>query len=739
MRAEEESSSSGLARAVVRLRFPIVLGWLAIAVAAAVWLPRLDEARGDALGSLVPEDAPAYRAQARSAELFRFPVLTNTMVVQRDPGGLSPAAQARVVERAAGIARRRYPDLLSVPFAIPLTNTLGAVPGSRESGTTAITYLYFEAGLGLQARDRLGHWFADPERPWRAWQEEDGLVGVTGVVPARVEQGRLIRSALPLVEAATVVLILLVIGLTYRALVAPLLTLLAVGVSFVVSVGALAAIGGRLGIAVASELEPIVLVLLLGIVTDYSIFYLSGVRHRLQAGEPRLAAAEATAARFSPIVLTAGLIVAAGTASLLVAQLEFFRVFGPGLAFAVLVGLAVSVTFIPAALAVLGQAAFWPRAPGPDPLERAEGSRAPLLERIARSRVVAALVVLALTAALLAAARPVRGLELGVEPIASLPADAEPAVAAQEAAEGFVPGVLSPTLVLLEQAGLNEFDAELQAFQRLLEREPGVAGVLGPGTLPGSVPRGVAVSEFGAAARFVVLLDRDPLGAEARELLAGLRSRVPVLAERAGLAPTTIAFAGNTALAEETIAVVRADLLRIAIAALAVNVLLLALFLRSLLAPLYLLATSVLALAAALGLTALVFQDKLGGGELTYYVPFMAAVLLVSLGSDYNVFLVGRIWQEARRRPFREAIAVAVPGAARAINVAGLALALSFGLLALVPLSAFREFAFAMLVGVFLEAFVVRTWLVPALLSLAGPVSLWPGRLPRLLRRLTRA
>lgn len=734
-RAAGPAGSTRLARAVIRLRWVIVLGWLSAAAASLLWLPRLDEARGDALGSLVPEDAPAFRAQVRSAELFRFPVLSNTMVVQRNPDGLNPAAQARVVARTLGIARREYPDLLSVPFAIPLTNTRGVVPGSREAGTTAITYLYFEPGLGLQTRDRLAHWFADPERPFREWQPGDGLVGVTGAVPARVEQGRLIRNAIPFVEGATILLILLVIGFTYRAVAAPLLTLLAVGISFVVSIGLLAAAGRRLGIAVASELEPIVLVLLLGIVTDYSIFYLSGMRHRLEEGDGRLAAARRAAGEVSPIVLTAGLIVAAGTASLLAAQLEFFRVFGPGLAFAVLVGLAVSVTFVPAFLAILGGAAFWPRQTAPDPLQPRPRARKPLVARMAASRVAAGLVLLAVTVGLLLAARPVRDLELGVEPIANLPAGSEPAEAAAAAAQGFAPGVLSPTLVLVEQAGLDELRPELVAFQRRLEQEPGVAGVIGPGTLPGTVPPGVAVSETGAAARFVVFLDADPLGTEARALLDGLRDDVPRLLERAGLAPTRVAFAGNTALADETIATVLEDLGRIALAALAVNAILLVLFLRSLLAPLYLLATSVLALAAALGLTALVFQDALGRDQVAYYVPFMAAVLLVSLGSDYNVFLVGRIWQETRRRPFREAIASAVPAAARAINVAGLALALSFGLLALVPLGSFRQFAFTMLVGVLIEAFLVRTWLVPALLVVAGRSSAWPGRLPRLRRR----
>ena len=78
---------------------------------------------------------------------------------------------------------------------------------------------------------------------------------------------------------------------------------------------------------------------------------------------------------------------------------------------------------------------------------------------------------------------------------------------------------------------------------------------------------------------------------------------------------------------------------------LAVNFVLLALFLRALVAPLYLLAASVASVAAALGLTTLFFQGLLGHSDITYYVPFAAGVLLVSLGSDYNVYVVGRIWE----------------------------------------------------------------------------------------------
>jgi len=118
-----------------------------------------------------------------------------------------------------------------------------------------------------------------------------------------------------------------------------------------------------------------------------------------------------------------------------------------------------------------------------------------------------------------------------------------------------------------------------------------------------------------------------------------------------------------------------------------------------------------------------------GGDGLTFYVPFAAAVLLVALGSDYNIFGIGPAWREARNRPLREALALTLPHSARAIRTAAFTLAVSFGLLLIVPLRPFRELAFALSVGVLVDAFVVRSLLAPALLSLMGSVA-EPGPAP---------
>src|SRR5206468_11179146 len=144
----------------------------------------------------------------------------------------------------------------------------------------------------------------------------------------------------------------LIVGLAFRSVGAPLATLAAATIAYLVSIRVVTSVGERFGVAVPQDLEPVLIVLLLGIVTDYSIFFLFGVRDRLRSGQARLEAAEATTANFLPIIVTAGLTVAAGTAALAVSNLTFIRAFGPALALAVLISLVVAVSFVPGLLAL---------------------------------------------------------------------------------------------------------------------------------------------------------------------------------------------------------------------------------------------------------------------------------------------------------------------------------------------------------------------------------------------------
>jgi RND superfamily putative drug exporter len=225
----------------------------------------------------------------------------------------------------------------------------------------------------------------------------------------------------------------------------------------------------------------------------------------------------------------------------------------------------------------------------------------------------------------------------------------------------------------------------------------------------------------------LLVLGNDPFSSGAIDTVERLRTGLGDLTRQAGLDVTRTELAGQTALAAETVHQAESDIVRLALAALAVNLIFLMLFLRAIVAPVVLLGASVLALGAALGVTVLVSR-LFGWGDVAYYTPLAAAVLLLSLGSDYNVFVVGRIWQEARTRPLADAVAVAVPAAAKPVTLAGLVLAGSFALLALAPVIALRQLAVALSTGVLIDAFIVRSLLVPSLITSLGPVAGWPGK-----------
>jgi putative drug exporter of the RND superfamily len=706
-------------RTVVLLRWLLVPAWVVAAVAAVQALPGIGGLESAPLSGLVPADSPALRAQARSHELFEVPLLSGLVVVARKEAGLTRREQAKAVGLAVAASRR------GDRVAVPVLNTLGLVPGSREQGTTAITYLFLPPEL-----DPVEQVAAAQDYATRLGAELPGaFTGVTGSLAARDAESDAINSSLRWIELGTVALIFAVLAISFGSLIAPLLTLLSAGIAFLIAERLVTWTAGRLGLSVPREVEPLMLVLLLGIVTDYAVFFLAGTRTRLAAGVGRVRAAWWTAAQYTPIIGTAGLIVALGSATILASSLDFFRVFGPGLALTVLVGLIVAITLVPALLGIFGRAAFWPRGlvgqAEADGSER-RGWRA-RATGLVRYRLVAAVVVPLSLAALVAGAWGLAGTRLALTPIRGLDGDAGPARAYHEASLGFAPGIVAPTEVVVEGGGVGNKNSELRKLLGLLGGQRGVAGVVGPGTLPPGQDRNLFASRSGNAARYLLVLDADPYSSQAADLVERLDARLPGLLERAGLAEARVGIGGDTALGRDAVGAVERDLLRIGVAVVLVNIVLLAIFLRALVAPLYLVLASALALLASVGLATLFFHHLLGFPDLTYYVPLTAGVLLVSLGADYNLFVVGRIWQEARRLPVGEAIAVAAPRASRAVTIAGLTLAFSFSLLAIVPLAAFREFAFVMAVGILIDTFLVRTLLVPGLISLVGRASWWPG------------
>ena len=155
----------------------------------------------------------------------------------------------------------------------------------------------------------------------------------------------------------------------------------------------------------------------------------------------------------------------------------------------------------------------------------------------------------------------------------------------------------------------------------------------------------------------------------------------------------------------------------------------LALLLRSLIAPLYLMATIAFTYFATLGLAVVVFVVLVGHAGVGPAVPFYLFVFLNALSVDYNIYLMSRIREEARGAPLREATGYALARTGPVITSAGIILAGTFSALMTLPLQDLLQLGFAVAVGVLIDTFITRTLIVPAIVSLVGRWNWWPSRI----------
>jgi RND superfamily putative drug exporter len=168
-------------------------------------------------------------------------------------------------------------------------------------------------------------------------------------------------------------------------------------------------------------------------------------------------------------------------------------------------------------------------------------------------------------------------------------------------------------------------------------------------------------------------------------------------------------------------------------AAIIVIAILLALVMRSLVAPVYLIASVAISYLAAFGLSVLLFQDAAGAGGLNYFIPFLMFVFLLALGEDYNILVMTRIREEAGRIPLRQAVTRALERTGSTVTSAGLVLAGTFGCFAVVVSgqpggTVYRDILASLALGILMDAFLVRTLLVPSTVALLGRWNWWPSR-----------
>jgi RND superfamily putative drug exporter len=214
--------------------------------------------------------------------------------------------------------------------------------------------------------------------------------GVTGPVPAEYDQSQIIGKDIVWVELFTVLAIALIVGVRFSSAGAPLATLACAATAYVIAIRVVVWLAGRMGVTLPPDLDPVLVVLLLGVTTDYTVFFLDGMRAQVAGGVPRIRAARLATAQFAPIILAAGIIVAAAAASLVVARtkmlgaasfamlavipLEQFRQIALAMALGVVLdAIAVRSLLVPALVALFGRLGMWPgnRRARPEPVPAA--------------------------------------------------------------------------------------------------------------------------------------------------------------------------------------------------------------------------------------------------------------------------------------------------------------------------------------------------------------------------------
>jgi putative drug exporter of the RND superfamily len=694
-----------LGRFVVYKRWWVIIAWLAAAAVAYAFAPSLETTSDQA--NFLPSSYESIRATEIAQGAFgETDGATATIVVKRADGAeLTDADQATVGRLAETISAAGIPKVT------------GAVTAPQAVSPNRLVQLV-TVGLGdnpqdptLTAAIKEIRTASDPVLANTGLQRL-----VTGDIAMYADNEDAFNNALIIVGAATFILIIVLLLIIYRSPLAAILPLVTVGIVTVVSTGLIATMADVFGLDADPSIEIILTIVLYGVGTDYILFLLFRFRERLRAGDQTKPALIASVHRVGEVIASAAGAIVIAFLALLLAVFGAFRSLGPALAIAVVVMGLAAVTLVPAIVSLIGTAVFWPskswkRVP--------KGSTFQRLGRFTGRR--PAVVALASGGLMVALAVGSLFMETDYDQNAQLPSGTESAEGYEALQAGFPAGALAPTQIVLQANGGGRIDpASLTGFADRLRGVPGVGSIM-----PGPEGSPATLSQDGSVARFDLLLSGSPYSNEALALAGGELRDVA----HAAAPPDTRAYVGGLSSIFADIKDANDRDLRVIfpVAGLLIAVIL-ALLLRSLVAPLYLIVAVVLGFFSTLGATVIAFQGIGGRPGLSFTLPIILYLFVVAIGTDYNILMIARLREEARLgHDPRTAADLAVEHAGPSVGAAGLILAGTFASMLLAGVSFLMEMGFSVSVGILIAAFVMAMFLVPSVTALIGRRAWWPG------------
>ena len=765
-----------------------LLVWIVLAGALIPLLPTLSDVTENDPLTFLPDNAESTRA----AELVRerYPTSgTPAIIVFRNESGLTDADYAAAEEVYTAAAAMQQEAESNVGGIVSIFNIPQARADLVSPDGTAMTLLVTITGSSTdEAFAERVDALREVTEPFDSNALQVKVSGPGGLISDLVSVFAEIDVFLLLVTA---VLVLVLLILIYRSPVVAFVPLLIVGVVFQLAGGLAAAVLRAVDFPINGQSSGIMTVILFGAGTDYYLFIASRYREELQRHEQTTAAMRATMRGVSEAILSAGGTLIAASLLLLLADLGSYRSLGPVIAIAIAVMMLAAITLVPAVLVLIGRNGFWPFRPQYDAEAAARGDATrdsriwkrvahTVLERPAQVLIGTSVVMLLLIGGMVFFKPSYDSLE-------SLPSSVESVEGFEALRQSFPQGDLAPSSIYIAAPdGGSIYDpttlAAVQAISDAVRRVDGVVrvegaaspyGVDGPGpdaitaavtTIPpdlvqaitagraegsGGPPPGsedidpdsdlaqaiglyVAslgyVSADGQIARLAVVLDENPYGVAAMDLIPALRDAARDAAETQGLDPTQILIGGETAENADTRSANTRDELVVLPVVLLAIMLILGLLLRSVLPALYLGATIVLTYFATLGLSVLVFRFVFGQESVGSSMPFLLFIFLNALGVDYSIYLMTRVREESRHLPLRLATERALVRTGGVITSAGIILAGTFAALMTLPLRDLFQLGFAVAIGVLIDTFITRSLLVPSIVELLGKYNWWPNR-----------
>jgi RND superfamily putative drug exporter len=694
-----------LGRFVTRFRWFVLGGWILAALVIAVVAPALTSTQDES--AFLPSHYESIKAADVQAKEFPTQSQPGAILVfdRTDGGKLSDSDSTKIADVVSTLdAKIKDTKVLNKVFSTAVAQP-PSENGLVELGVVGLAK--HATGFDTAAVDaaRELRKFVKPEL------EGTGLrMQATGSAPQQLDSQDSSQKTLEIVFAATILLIVVLLALIFRSVLICLLPLITVFIASQVATGLIAWANDIFDLKADSSITVIMIVVMYGVGTDYILFLLFRYRERIRLGDESRPAILSSMHRAGEAIASAGGAVIVSFMALVLSSLSIFRSIGPSLAIAVAVTLVAALTLVPALVTLFGKALFWP---SKNWRKEPEGARfAAIGARLGKSPGIFAaasglvLAVLAIFA-------------LGFNPTfdfnSSLPKDVESTKALETLQKSLPSGSTDPlTIVLTSTDDAALTNDQLSGFQQQLKTAKGVAQ-----TAPG------VLSASRTAATFSVTLDHDP-GSDTS--IANVKGPIRTTAHEAAPDGTEAYVGGTTSVFVDMQKAMNRDYSVVFPVAAIVIMLILALLLRSLVAPLYLMVSVGLGFAATLGATVILIQHIKGDPGLIFLLPIYIYLFVVALGTDYNILMIARLREEARegRRP-RDAAAEAVKHAGPTVAAAGLILAGTFATFMLGGNSFIVALGFALSFGIFVAAFVMAMFFTPALTALIGHTAWWPG------------